>query len=427
MQVIVNVMIYDFDIFIPNGYVKFGEKIEEVGKMEDFNGHGTIIDGKGCMLTPGFVNAHNHCYTTFGRGWNASSNATDFLEMLNETWWKLDSLLDADEIYQMGLYCGREMLKNGITTVIEHHASGKKIEGSLELLKKALCEEMGMRGIFCFETSDRFSIEACIKENKRFIKENSTDQSAGIFGMNASFSLSDETLTEIEEVIGDAPIHIHVGESEADNEISLAKYHATPIQRLEEHGLLKENSILSHCIYLSEEDFRIIKKEDVYVAMNITSNLNNGLDVPDYKKFDENGIKCLLGCDGHGFNFAKEINNFYYVMKQKYKGKKEIGLNDLKQLIDNNNEYAEKLLGCKLGKIKKGYGADFVLCEYTNPTPMTTDNIIEHYWNGIIEQYHAKDVWCKGQQLLKDYKLVSNSNINDKHLIKKASKLWQEF
>ena len=72
------------------------------------------------------------------------------------------------------------------------------------------------------------------------------------------------------------PIHIHVGESDEDNIESIEKFKKTPIERLEEHGLLRENSILSHCIYLSENDMDILKKYKVYVALNPTSNFNKG-------------------------------------------------------------------------------------------------------------------------------------------------------
>ena len=45
---------------------------------------------------------------------------------------------------------------------IDHHASGVDIEGSLNSLKKAVCDDLGLRGIFCFETSDRFETYSCI-------------------------------------------------------------------------------------------------------------------------------------------------------------------------------------------------------------------------------------------------------------------------
>ncbi|MEA4972148.1 MAG: amidohydrolase family protein [Candidatus Metalachnospira sp.] len=428
MQAITNVIIFDFHSFLADGYIKFDKQITKVGSMKDFDPTDcdTVLDATGCILTPSFVNAHHHSYTVFGRGWHAKSDAQDLLQMLKETWWKLDGMLGSEEVYQSGRYNAGEMIKNGITTVIEHHASGKVIEGSLELLKKAMCDELGMRGIFCFETSDRYPIDACIRENLLFSKENRTDKTVGIFGMNACLSLSEDTLEKVEGIIGDMPIHIHVGESDADNEINIAKYNKTPIERLSEHHLLNKNSILSHCVCVSDKDWEILKEHEVYIAMNVTSNLNNGLNIPDYKKIRKNGMKCLLGCDGHGMNFAKELTNFYYTMKQKYNSE-DISLDDVQYIIDSNNEYASKMLGCKLGRVEERYEADFVLCEYNSPTPLLAENVREHYWNAVLEAFHPKDVWCQGKQLLKDYNSVNQTEINIKKLNQLTQKIWNEF
>lgn len=429
MRAITNVTIFDFHDFIADGYVKFDRRIAETGSMEQFDGSGceAVTSAKGSVLMPGFVNAHHHSYAVFGRGWHAKSSAADLLTMLQETWWKLDGMLGSEEIREAGMYNAGEMIKNGITTVIEHHAGGKQIDGSLSILKESMCDNMGMRAIFCFETSDRYPVDACIRENLRFSGENQSVRTAGIFGMNACLSLSEETLKKIAGELGSMPIHIHVGESETDYKISMERYGKSPVRRLKEHGLLNKNSILSHCIFVTEEDWELLKEHDIYVAMNVTSNLNNDLGVPDYLYIREQGKKCLLGCDGHGMNFAKELTNFYYGMRQKYHGLKEITFAAAEDILKQNQEYASKLLGCRLGRIKAGYEADFVLCDYESPTPMTAENVRDHYWSGILESFHPRDVWCMGEQLLKDYNLVRKTGINIDRLQTLAAEVWNQF
>lgn len=67
MQAIINTAIFDGHTFLPNGYVKFDSRVTEVGEMSAFDGCGQTTSGAGCVLLPGFVNAHHHSYTAFGR------------------------------------------------------------------------------------------------------------------------------------------------------------------------------------------------------------------------------------------------------------------------------------------------------------------------------------------------------------------------
>ena len=86
-------------------------------------------------------------------------------------WWKIDAKIDNNISYYSGIAAGYEFLLNGVTTVIDHHASGTDILGSLKSINKGL-DVIGLRKILCFETSDRFNIVDCIKENLSFAKKN---------------------------------------------------------------------------------------------------------------------------------------------------------------------------------------------------------------------------------------------------------------
>jgi len=167
--------------------------------MKSFKGASQIIDAKKNLVLPGFAVGHTHIYSTFARGLNLPFNPLNFKDILNQLWWKLDSKLGERENYYSALISGIEFIKNGVTTVIDHHASGLQIKGSLKTLKNALCDEIGLRGIFCFETSDRFNIDECIEENLDFLCTRS-EMHAGIFGLHASLSLSDDTLEKISKL-----------------------------------------------------------------------------------------------------------------------------------------------------------------------------------------------------------------------------------
>lgn len=233
MRALINVRIFDYQNYIENGYVVFDKTIVKVGKMEDFVDEGyKLIDGKGQLLMPNFVCAHSHIYSIFARGLALPFDPHNFQEILDQMWWKLDSKIDNPITYYSGIAAGSEFLLNGVTTIIDHHASGEDILGSLTALKKALDNKLHLRSILCFETSDRYPVDDCIKENISFAKKNHTEYVSGLFGMHASMSLSEKTLVKISRKLGDLPIHIHVAESDMDEKDSLEKYGTTIIERL---------------------------------------------------------------------------------------------------------------------------------------------------------------------------------------------------
>ena len=134
MIAVVNVKIYDYDTYIDDGYCLFNEKIVEIGSMNNFRKNeeiGQVIDGRNKLLLPGLINFHTHVYSTLVRGASIPFNPTSFKELLEQLWWKFDSQLDNTATYNSGLIYGIESLKNGVTSLIDHHASGIDIKGSL--------------------------------------------------------------------------------------------------------------------------------------------------------------------------------------------------------------------------------------------------------------------------------------------------------
>lgn len=429
-KALINVNIFDYENLEKDCYVIFDKKIIEKGPMRDFYLHVNdefeeITDMEDMTLMPGLINCHSHIYSTFARGWINECSPKSFLEFLDNMWWKLDRALSEKEIYYSGLVSSIEFLKNGVTTVVDHHASGRMIKGSLNVLKNAVCDEGGMRGIFCFESSERFDIEKCIDENIEFCRKNHDDSAAGLFGMHACLTLGEKSLKKIKEKIKDMPVHIHVCESDEDNELALSRYGKTPVEMLEENGLLNDGSVLSHCIFISEKDKEILKKHNVYVAVNPTSNMNNGVGLADVLDLQERNIKCILGNDGLGYNFSREIVNLLYGMHLKYKSTSSFNLQNIKEIIRNNYQYAGQILGCSLGKIEKGYEADFVTIDYRNFTPVNDENSFGHYFYGMMDNFKPSDVWCRGIRKVKNYKYTGCEEKIYKEAEKTAEGLWK--
>ena len=394
--------------------------------MKEFTGADEVEDAQGGFLLPGIVNAHTHIYSTFARGILIPFNPKSFKDILTQLWWKLDSKLDMEAIYYSALVSAVEFIKNGITTIIDHHASGMAIRGTLNTLKKAVVDEMGLRGIFCFETSDRFDVDEAIEENLSFSK-NKDEKSAGLFGLHASLSLSNETLEKISKVLGDTPIHIHVAESEEDESDSLRKYGKRVVERLEEFGLLNEDSILAHCVHINDKEASIIAERKCFVVVNPTSNMNNAVGIPNLKLFEEKGIRVLLGNDGLGYNLTRDMMNLYFSQKLLHKDPTYFSLYDLWKVLKNNYYLAGKILGVKLGKIEKGYEADMIVLDYVPPTPLNEDNVHGHIFFGLFDNWKVRDTIVAGEYLMKDYALKVDLEDLFKKSREVAKRVWNRL
>lgn len=414
MKVFINADYYDFSEYKKNMFIEFKEKIITVGEMSSYIDKGyEEIDVKNRLIMPGLVNGHSHIYSMFARGMNVEFNPSNFKELLEQLWWKLDRNITNVITYYSGITAGINYVKNGVTTLIDHHASGE-IKGSLEALKSSL-REVGLRGIYCFETSDRFDVEQCIDENINFINDNHTNMERGLFGMHAAFTLSDESLEKIASA-NNNPIHIHIAESKLDQDLSVSNHNMRVIERLDKYNLIKKNSILTHCLYLEDSEMDIIKNREAVIALNISSNMNNGVGLPSYKEMKRKGIKVIIGNDGISQNMTSEYHSLYYSMHHKEESPLGFSLEDLKKIIDDTYDYAGNILDVKLGKIKAGYCADLVILDYNSPTSVSQNNILSHLFFGLFHDFKPSEVYIDGKHILKNKQV--NKDVNK--LYKKA-------
>ncbi len=417
MKVITNVRIFDYKNYIENGYVVFDKQIIEVGPMSNYKDKGVKpIDGQGQLLLPNFVCNHAHIYSIFARGMILPFHPNNFLEILEQMWWKMDAKIDNQTTYYSGICAGKEFIENGVTTVIDHHASGTDIVGSLKALKKSLVNDLGLRAILCFETSDRYPVDKCIKENISFMQKNRDDHIAGLFGMHASMTLSNKTLQNVSRKLKDGPIHIHVAESKMDEEDSYAKYNMSIMERLEKFKLVNSNSLIIHGVDISDKELDIVSKHNAYMVVNTTSNMNNAVGLPNVKNYLNHGVKVLVGNDGLSSNMATEYLNVLYTGHLLNESPTAIGLGEVLDMINNSYDYVGNLLGIKIGKLEKDYVSDFMLVPYKPFTVMDNKNAFGHVFYGLYPSLRPNDVYASGKCLLKNRQIVS----------KKALKLFDE-
>jgi len=241
--------------------------------------------------TPGLVCAHHHLYSALARGMPAPPRVpTDFSEILELVWWRLDRALDLEMIRWSAMLGALEALEAGTTAIVDHHSSPNAIEGSLDVIAEA-CAEVGVRALCCYEVTDRNGpdgMRAGLAENERFLKGGGL----GYVGAHACFTLSESTL---EEVVGlssalGVGVHIHVCEGLVD---------AAAGGRLE--PVAADNWLLAHCVHLD----RPLRGS---VAHNPRSNMNNAVGYARPARWQGT---VALGTDGIGADMLEEFRVAY--------------------------------------------------------------------------------------------------------------------
>jgi len=398
------------DLVLENGSIQaVGEQVSGAASSQD-----QVIDGEGKVAVPGFINAHTHLYSALARGMALDGFAPKtFTQILEQLWWRMDKALDPASVRSSALVGAMEAVRCGVTTMVDHHASPFAVPGSLDLMKEAVCDEVGLRSVFCYELSDRdgkTSRDQGIEENLRFLSEHGDSMTGAQFGMHASFTVSDKTLDSVAERLPEhAGIHIHVAEGPEDEVACETKHGARIVDRLDRYGFLKPNSILAHCLHINEAEKDLIAARDAIVVHNPHSNMNNAVGCFDLRGFVDRGITVGLGTDGLGCNMLNE--RFVAGILQNHTHQDALAgdfnaLNGL--LFAGNQEIVSRLLGVRVGRIEAGAPADVVLMDYTPPTPLHSGTIMGHFLFGIaVHNLRVSDVFVAGRPILREGTFVS--------------------
>jgi len=361
-----------------------------------------IIDASGCVVFPGQVLLHTHCYGYPARGMPPlGAPPHTFLDILRRVWWPLDRALTLPAIGLAARLCLWELLRNGITCAFDHHASYGAIQGSLNEIANAFAE-VGLRGSTCFEISCRCgakAAEAAIEENLQFIREVAPRFGLAPFiGLHASFTLTDSILRRVASLSEEFGVGVHAHLCEGPTDRRLSKQ--SPVRRFARLGFLNEKSIFAHGVDLREVECDLLAASGATLVLNPRSNLKNAVGLPDVRGLNKSGVCLALGNDGFGASLCAEA--------QTAAGALAIGAGDpgfgwdlLENILFKNNpEIAGRFLGKKLGVIESGAAADIAIFPYHPPTPIEPSNIFSHYLFGFGTM-PARDVIINGKMRLR--------------------------
>jgi putative selenium metabolism protein SsnA len=409
-----------------------GDTIVEVGPTDDlYDRADHFVDARGRVIMPGLICAHHHLYSTFAAG-IAAAPASNFVEVLQNLWWKLDRALDLDDVRYSALIPLARCIRSGTTTIIDHHASPEAITGSLSAIGGAV-EQAGIRASLCYEVTDRNGPEgtlAGIRENAAWLEAcQGRDRLHGLVGLHAAMTVGHTTLAACVDLAKQARsgLHIHVAEDKADQVDSIDRFGKRVVQRLADAGGLGPDSIAVHCIHVDDSEVKLLADSDTTVVHNPQSNMNNAVGCADAPAMLERGIRVCLGTDGMTSNMFEEARASLFV-RHHVAGSPSAGFGETVQMLfANNAALASRCFGRPVGVLEPGAAADLIVLDYIPFTPVTPDNVYGHLLFGAAAE-RVETTICAGKVLMRRGELTTLDTDAMAHAAAELSPgTWERF
>jgi cytosine/adenosine deaminase-related metal-dependent hydrolase len=257
-----------------------------------------------------FVNAHTHLYSGLAPLGMPAPEAppAGFVDILERIWWRLDRALDAEALRAAARFYVSAARRAGTAVLVDHHESPGVIEGSLDVLADA-CEEFGVAAVLCYGATERNGgrdeARRGLAECRRFIQSNRRPLIAGVVGLHATFTVSDETIREAGEVCRElgTVLHVHLAEDVADVQHARRLGYEGPLERLLSLDALPAGSILAHGVHLSSEQVWRAAEAGCWLVQNPRSNENNRVGYPRALRDTR---RVALGTDGFASDMRAE-------------------------------------------------------------------------------------------------------------------------
>ena len=284
-----------------------------------------IVDGRWCVVYPGFINMHHHLYQTLTRNIPKVQNAKlfDWLIGLYEVWRELSEEA-VDVSTQIG--CG-ELLLSGCTTTTDHfYVFPEKASAELLDVEIAAARRIGMRfhptrgsmsrgrsqgGLppdDLVQTADAILAD-CNRVIDAYHDPDPYSMCRIILAPCSPFSVTTELLSETAELARQRGVrcHTHLCETIDEEDFCLQTHGMRPLAYMEKTGWVGEDVWYAHGIYFNDDEIRLLADTRTGISHCPSSNLRLGSGIAPIPKMLAAGVRVGLGVDGSASNDASNI------------------------------------------------------------------------------------------------------------------------
>lgn len=340
----------------------------------------TIINGEGMVLMPGLINCHTHLAMSPMRG---CADDVPLDVWLNDHIFPREERLDGRCVKAATLLSLAEALRFGTTSVSDMYYFCDEV-----------CEAVAQSGIkaniaraishfgedFDFEKDTRCREMVAVKE-----KWHGYDN--GRIKIEASIHAEYTSHHEVWEAVSEYALneglrmHVHLSETRAEHEACKERYGLTPAQIFDCHHVFDVPSIAAHCVWVEDEDMRLLAKRGVTAVHCPVSNLKLGSGCAKVEDMVRAGMNVALGTDSNVSNnnldLFEEIKAAALMAKGMSLEPKALPAQAALMMATVCGARAQGR-EAECGMIKLGMDADLILLDFTQPHLMPCHNVMSH-------------------------------------------------
>ncbi|TLS38948.1 5'-deoxyadenosine deaminase [Pseudalkalibacillus caeni] len=289
------------------------DRIIEIGQNLSYHAE-KVIDATNRTIIPGFVQTHIHLCQTLFRG---QADDLELMDWLKQKIWPLEASHDEESSYYSAMLGIGELIQSGTTTVVDmetvNHTDAAFTaiaESGIRALSGKVMMDKGSEVPILLRENTIESIQQSVDLLEKW---NGYDQGRIQYAFSPRFvvSCTQDLLTTVRDLSARYNVRVHTHASENVNEIMLVeKEHGMRnVVYLDHIGLANERLILAHCVWLDEEEKRIIKERGIKVSHCPGSNLKLASGVAEVPSLLDSRAFVSLGADGAPCNNNLDMFN----------------------------------------------------------------------------------------------------------------------
>lgn len=361
-----------------------------------------VIEAEGLVAMPGLINTHAHVPMVIFRG---LAEDVSIEKWFNDYMWPLESNLQAEDVYwgmQLGL---AEMIRAGVTSVADHYFY-------MDHAAQAV-EQAGTRALLGWAIFGSGGPQA-VAQSAAFVERWQGGAGGRIrtwMAPHAPYTCDDDFLRAAvreAERLG-VGIHIHVSETMDQTEASLEKHGQTPIQVLEQTGVLDVPTLLAHVVGAMPGDMALLARRQTGIAHAPKTYLKLAMGTAPVRAFVGHGIPVGLATDGAVSNNTLDIweSLRLLAMTQKQEAGSPEALT-IPQALFIATRLSARVFGLPddLGAVEPGCLADIILVDlgglHHQPLHSVTASLVYNAAAGDV-----RTVICDGQIIMRDRQLLT--------------------
>src|SRR5206468_5418580 len=367
-----------------------------------------LIDAKGKLVLPGFINGHTHAAMTLLRG---LKDDVTLEEWLTKSIFPAEAKNVNEEFVRWGTrLAAAELIRGGVTTFADMY-----------YFEDAVAEETkaaGMRGalgetILDFPAPDNKTNDAMLEYTEKFLKRWQGDSLIhAAVAPHSIYTDSEKTLKDSAALARkyNAPILIHVGETKKELNDSREKNGTTPVQYLDKLGILGPDVLAAHCVWVDQTDRKVLAQRQVGCVHNPSSNMMLASGVAPVLEERAAGIAVGLGTDGpagsnNDLNLMEEMDLAAKLQKITKMDPRALSAKAVVEMA--TIEGAKALhMDKEIGSLQAGKKADLILISLQGPNAVPTYDV----YAGLAYALKGSDVETVvigGRVVMREHKLLT--------------------